>query len=566
VNADLDDLPNDISALKQALMTARVKASEAQNNAAAAEQRHLDVAAELAVAKATASDDKALIAQQALRIAKLERQIYGPRKERSAQLVDQMELELEELEASATADEIAAEIAIARTTSVAGFERKRQQPRTTFPDHLPRERVVIDPPTACECCGGDRLRKLGEDVTCTLESIPRQWKVIETVREKFTCRDCEKISQAPAPFHVIPRGWAGPSLLAMILYEKFGAHQPLNRLSERYALEGVPIPLSTMADAVGAACFALSPLLKALERHVFAAERLHGDDTTVPVLAAGKTDIARCWVYVADDKPFGGTSPPAAMFYYSRDRSGEHPQAHLAQWSGIFQADAFSGYGKLYVPDRSPGQILQAGCWSHARRPFFIFADLEEAARRKAASKKPIAVSPIAIEVVRRIDALFEIERAINGQSPDQRRAVRQELAKPLVEALHAYLEDKRSNFSRSHDLYKAINYMLKRWPAFTLFLDDGQVCLSNNAAERALRGIALGRRSWLFCGSDRGGQRAAAMYSLIVSAKMNDIDPYAWLTDVLARIATHPAHRINELLPWNWKALREEVFVATET
>jgi len=556
VDTDLDDLPNDIAALKQALRTARVKAS-------AAEQKHFHVAAELAVAKAMASDDKALIAQQALRIAKLERQIYGPRKERSAQLLDQMELELEELEASATADEIAAEIAIARTTSVAAFERKRPQPRTTFPDHLPRERVVIDPPTACECCGGGRLRKLGEDVTCTLESIPRQWKVIETVREKFTCRDCEKISQAPAPFHVIPRGWAGPSLLAMILYEKFGAHQPLNRLSERYALEGVPIPLSTMADAVGAACFALSPLLKALERHVFAAERLHGDDTTVPVLAAGKTDIARCWVYVADDKPFGGTSPPAAMFYYSRDRSGEHPQAHLAQWSGIFQADAFSGYGKLYVPDRSPGQILQAGCWSHARRPFFIFADLEEAARRKAASKKPIAMSPIAIEVVLRIDALFEIERAINGQSPDQRKAVRQELAKPLVEELHAYLEDKRSNFSRSHDLYKAINYMLKRWPAFTLFLDDGRVCLSNNAAERALRGIALGRRSWLFCGSDRGGQRAAAMYSLIVSAKMNDIDPYAWLTDVLARIATHPAHRINELLPWNWKALREQTFTS---
>lgn len=556
MDTDLDDLPNDIAALKQALRTARVKAS-------AAEQKHFHVAAELAVAKAMASDDKALIAQQALRIAKLERQIYGPRKERSAQLLDQMELELEELEASATADEIAAEIAIARTTSVAAFERKRPQPRTTFPDHLPRERVVIDPPTACECCGGGRLRKLGEDVTCTLESIPRQWKVIETVREKFTCRDCEKISQAPAPFHVIPRGWAGPSLLAMILYEKFGAHQPLNRLSERYALEGVPIPLSTMADAVGAACFALSPLLKALERHVFAAERLHGDDTTVPVLAAGKTDIARCWVYVADDKPFGGTSPPAAMFYYSRDRSGEHPQAHLAQWSGIFQADAFSGYGKLYVPDRSPGQILQAGCWSHARRPFFIFADLEEAARRKAASKKPIAMSPIAIEVVLRIDALFEIERAINGQSPDQRKAVRQELAKPLVEELHAYLEDKRSNFSRSHDLYKAINYMLKRWPAFTLFLDDGRVCLSNNAAERALRGIALGRRSWLFCGSDRGGQRAAAMYSLIVSAKMNDIDPYAWLTDVLARIATHPAHRINELLPWNWKALREQTFTS---
>lgn len=552
MDADPDDLPEDVAALKQALKMALAQAS-------VAEQKRLDAAAELAVAKAMASEDKAMIAHQALRIAKLERQIYGPRKERSAQLQDQMELALEEQEASATEDEIAAEIAVAKTTTVAGFVRKRPQPRTTFPDHLPRERVVINPPTACGCCGGNRLRKLGEDVTRTLESIPRQWKVIETVREKFTCRDCEKVSQAPAPFHVIPRGWAGPSLLAMILYEKFGAHQPLNRLCERYALEGVSIPLSTMADAVGAGCLALSPILNALERHVFSAERLHGDDTTVPVLAAGKTDIARCWVYVADDKPFGGTRPPAAMFYYSRDRSGEHPQAHLAKWSGVFQADAFSGYGKLYAPDRKPGQILQAGCWSHARRPFFIFADLQEAARRKARGKKPVVVSPIALEVVRRIDALFDIEREINGQPPEKRRTTRQELSKPIVEALRAYLEEKRCDFSRTHDLYKAINYMLKRWPAFTLFLDDGRVCLSNNAAERALRGIALGRRSWLFCGSDRGGQRAAAVYSLIVTCKMNDVDPHAWLTDVLDRIAAHPAHRINELLPWNWKALREE-------
>lgn len=553
--AQLDDLPDDIAALKQALKMALAKAGEAQDKAASAEQRQFDVAAELAVAKAVASDDKALIAHQALRIAKLERQVYGARKERGAQLQGQMELELEEHEATATEDEIAAEIALARTTTVAGFVRKRPQSRATFPDHLPRERVVLDPPTACECCGGSRLRKLGEDVTRTLESIPRQWKVIETVREKFTCRDCEKISQAPAPFHAIPRGWAGPSLLAMILYEKFGAHQPLNRLCERYALEGVSIPLSTMADAVGAGCFALSPVLTALERHVFSAERLHGDDTTVPVLAAGKTDIARCWVYVADDKPFGGAGPPAAIFYYSRDRGGAHPQTHLAQWSGLFQADAFTGYGKLYAPDRKPGQILQAGCWSHARRPFFIFADLEEAARRKAAGKKPVVVSPVALEVVRRIDALFDIEREINGQPPEARRAVRQALSKPIAEALHAYLEEKRPAFSPTHDLHKAIRYLLKRWAAFTLFLDDGRVCLSNNAAERALRGIALGRKSWLFCGSDRGGQRAAAMYSLIVTAKMNDVDPHAWLADVLARIATHPAHRIDELLPWNWKA-----------
>jgi transposase len=552
MDEDLSNLPDDVAALKQVLKMALAKAS-------AAEQKHLDAAAELAVAKAMASEDKALIAHQALRIAKLERQLYGPRKERSAQLQDQMEFELEELEASATEDEIAAELAVAKTTTVAGFVRKRPEPRTTFPDHLPRERVVIDPPTSCACCGGNRLRKLGEDVTRTLESIPRQWKVIETVREKFTCRDCEKVSQTPAPFHAIPCGWAGPSLLAMILYEKFGAHQPLNRLCERYALEGVPIPLSTMADAVGAACLALRPILTALERHVFSAERLHGDDTTVPVLAAGKTDIARCWVYVADDRPFGGTSPPAAMFYYSRDRSGEHPQAHLAKWSGIFQADAFSGYGKLYAPDRKPGAIQQAGCWSHARRPFFIHADLQEAARRRAKSNKPVVVSPIALEVVRQIDSLFDIERAINGQSPEKRRAIRQDQSKPIVEALRIYLEEKRNDFPRTHDLHKAINYMLKRWTAFTLFLDDGRVCLSNNAAERALRGIALGRRSWLFCGSDRGGQRAAAVYSLIVSCKMNDVDPHAWLADVLERIAAHPAHRIDELLPWNWKMSREE-------
>jgi hypothetical protein len=386
-----------------------------------------------------------------------------------------------------------------------------------------------------------------------LEVIPRRWKVIETVREKFTCRDCEKISQAPAPFHVIPRGWAGPNLLAMILFEKFGQHQPLNRQAERYVREDVPISLSTMADAVGSSCAALDPVLKRVEAHVMAAERLHGDDTTVPVLAKGKTDTGRCWVYVRDDKPFGATSPPAAMFYYSRDRKGMHPQSHLAGYAGVFQADAFDGYRALYLAERSPGPIVEAGCWAHARRPFFAMADIEENARRKAVGKKEITLSPIAIEVVRRIDALFAIERSINGKSAAERQVVRQELSKPLVEALQIYMREQRAKLSRGHDLARAIDYIMKRWAAFTLFLDDGRVCLSNNAAERALRGIALGRRSWMFCGSDRGGQRAAALYSLIVTAKMNDIDPQAWLADVLARIATHPAHRLDELLPWNW-------------
>jgi transposase len=474
------------------------------------------------------------------------------RSERSERLIDQLALQFEEFAASAAEDELAAEIAVAKTTTVAGFSRRRAG-RNTFPDHLPRERVVIDPPTTCGCCGGTRLRKLGEDVTRTLEVIPRQWKVIETVREKFTCRDCEKISQAPAPFHVIARGWAGPSLLAMILFEKFGQHQPLNRQAERYAREGVPISLSTMADAVGSGCTALEPVLRRVEAHVMAAERLHGDDTTVPVLGKGKTDTGRCWVYVRDDRPFGGQAPPAAMFYYSRDRKGEHPQRHLAGYAGLFQADAFDGYRPLYLPERRAGPILEVACWAHARRPFFAMADIEENARRRAVGRNGIALSPLAIEVVRRIDALFEVERSINGKSAEERRAVRQERSKPLVEELQVYMREQRAKLSRGHDLAKAIDYILKRWTAFTLFLDDGRACLSNNAAERALRGIALGRKSWMFCGSDRGGQRAAAMYSLIVTAKMNGIDPQAWLADTLARIATHPAHRLDELLPWNW-------------
>jgi transposase len=519
---------------------------------AVARTEGLEVAAELVVARAKASEDMALIAQQKLRIAKLERQVYGQRSERSARLIDQLALTFEELEASATEDELAAEKAVARTATVAGFTRKRPD-RNTFPDHLPRERVVIDPPTACECCGSSRLRKLGEDVTRTLETTPRRWKVIETVREKFTCRDCEKVSQSPAPFHVIARGWAGASLLAMIVFEKFGQHQPLNRQAERYALEGVPIALSTMADAVGSVCTALDPLLRLVESHVMAAERLHGDDTTVPVLAAGKTDTGRCWIYVRDDKPFGGAGPPAAMFYYSRDRRGEHPQAHLTGYAGILQADAYDGYNKLYLADRKPGPVREAACWVHARRPFFAMADLEENARRKAAGKKEIPLSPIAIEVVRRIDALFEIERSINGKSAEERLAARRTLSRPLVDDLYAYMRAQLARLARGHDLVKAINYMLKRWAAFTLVLEDGRVCLSNNAAERGLRGIALGRKSWLFCGSDRGGRRAAAMYSLVITAKMNRVDPQAWLTDVLSRIAAHPAHRLAELLPWNW-------------
>jgi transposase len=535
MKAGVEALPDDVEALKAALIVAR---------------------AEAAAARAQQSDDQALIAHLKLQIEKLNRDRYGPRSERTARLLDQLELTLEELETAATEDELAAEMAAAKatntTTKVTSFTRKRPS-RKPFPDHLPRERVIVPGPVICSCCGGSRMSRLGEDITETLEVIPKSWKVIQHVREKFSCRDCEKISQAPAPFHVIARGWAGPSLLAMVLFEKFGQHQPLNRQAERYAKEGVPISLSTLADQVGGCTAALMPLFKRLEAYVLSAERLHGDDTTVPVLAKGKTDTGRIWVYLRDDKPFGGPAPPGAVFYYSRDRAGKHPQAHLANYTGIFQADAYDGYGKLYEGGRAPGPILEAACWVHARRPFFVMADLAENARRKAQGKKPAVISPLALEAVRRIDELFEIERAINGQSPERRRAVRQELSAPLVASLGAWMRQQRAKLSRSNDVAKAMDYMLKRWIAFTRFLDDGRICLSNNAAERGVRGIALGRKSWLFCGSDRGGERAAVMYSLIVTAKMNDIDPQAWLADVLGRIAAHPVQRLDQLLPWNW-------------
>lgn len=543
--AVVSPFPDDVEALKALLNAALQRADEAEARAGEAE-------AQAANAVARESAIEAVIAHLKLQIAKLRREQYGPSAERSRRLLEQMELQLEDLEADASEDDLAAEVAAANTTSVAPFERRRPV-RKPFPEHLPRERVVIPASCACPACGGARLSKLGEDVTETLEVIPRSWKVIQTVREKVSCRDCQTISQPPAPFHVVPRGWAGPSFLAMLLFEKYGQHQPLNRQAERFAREGVPLSVSTLADQVGAAAFALTPLYKRIEAHVLAAERIHGDDTTVPVMAKGKTDVARLWVYVRDDTPFAGADPPAALFHYSRDRRGEHPQAHLASWSGIFQADAYGGYGELYRDGRNSGPVLEAGCFAHARRKFFELADVEGAARKRSRGERAGTVYPIALEAVKRLDALFDIERTINGRPAADRLAARQDLSAPLMAELHGWLTAQRAKLSRNHDLTKACLYMLRRWEAFTRFLDDGRVCLSNNAAERALRCVPLGRKAWLFCGSDRGGQRAAILYTLIQTARLNDVDPQAWLADVLARIADHPATRLDELLPWNW-------------
>jgi transposase len=514
-----DSLPDDVAMLKAMLLAERAARTAAEASSQA-----------LAL----------MIEKLKFAIAKLRHERFGQSSERAA-LIEQLELQLADLEENAAEAEVVVEIASpsasSDTVQIRGFER-RKPARRPLPGHLPRERIVYPAPSACLCCGGT-LRKIGEDVTETLEVVPRQWKVIQHVREKFSCRSCEAITQPPAPSHPIARGRAGPGLLAHVLFAKYGLHLPLNRQSAAYAREGIDLDVSTLADWVGAAAATLMPLIEVIHSHAFAAERIHADDTTVPVLAKGKTRIGRLWTYVRDDRPFAGPDPPAAAFYYSRDRGGEHPQRHLARYTGLMQADAYAGFNRLYEAGRKPGPIVEAACWAHARRKFFDLARIKKA--------------PIAIEAIKRIDALFAIEREINGLSPEQRLTVRTERSRPLLTDLETWLRGERKRLSSQNDTAKAIDYSLKRWPALTRFLIDGRLCISNNAAERALRGIAVGRHNWTFAGSDEGGRRAAAIYTLIETAKLNEIDPQAWLADVLARLPDHPAKRIADLLPWNW-------------
>jgi transposase len=451
-----DHLPEDTAALKAALIEARAKLSGAQ----------------------------ALIEHLQLVIAKMKREMFGPRSERSQRLIDQLELQLEELTAAAGEDETKAETA---RVQVQGYTR-RQATRRNFPADLPRRRIVHPAPTCCPCCGSTKLSKIGEDITETLDVVPRQWFVTEHVREKFSCRSCEKITQPPAPFHAIARGFAGPSLLAMILVDKYANHQPLNRQSEQFAREGIELSVSTMADHVGACAATLMPLYELIKAHVFAGERIHGDDTTVPVLAKVRTRTGRIWTYVRDDRPFGGNAPPAAVFFYSPDRASIHPEQHLAGYCGILQADAYAGFNTLYRPERKPGPITEAGCWAHARRKLFALADIASKARKE----KPTTISPIAFEAVQKLDAIFTLERPINGLSPEARVAARRKDIAPLVNDLIDWMKRERAKLSRHNEVAKAMDYMLKRIDVFTRFLEDGRICLSNNAAERELRGIAM--------------------------------------------------------------------------
>jgi transposase len=500
------DLPDDIAALKAMLLAseARVAHLSAELSTRTAEIEHLKLV-----------------------LAKLRRMQFGRSSEKLDQQIEQLELQLEDLEA---------EEAVAEAQAPVEMAPRKKADRKPLPPHLPREERVQKPASdACPDCGGN-LKYLGEDVSEQLEYVPASFRVIRHVRPKLACACCDTIVQAPAASRPIERGMAGPGLIAHVLVAKFADHLPLYRQSVIYAREGVELDRSLLASWVGAAGTLLRPLVDALRHHVFAATKLHADDTPLPVLAPGngKTRTARLWTYVRDDRASGDTTPPAVWFAYSPDRKGEHPQAHLANFKGVLQADAYAGFNAVY----ETGNVIEAACWAHARRKFY---DLHVA--------RP---SPLTTEALRRIGELYAIEESIRGKPPDDRRKVRQQQAKPLLNDLERWLHATLGTLSRKSDTAAAILYSLKLWPALTRYVDDGCIEIDNSAAERSLRGIALGRRNFLFAGADSGGERAAAIYGLIGTARLNGIDPEAWLRHVLTHIADYPVNRVDDFLPWN--------------
>jgi len=462
-----------------------------------------------------------------LLIAKLQRMQFGPSSERLASHIDQLELRLEDLETAEAA----------KPPSTGRRSTPRSKPaRRPLPADLPRETETLQPKdSACPDCGG-ALSPLGDDVSETLEFVPGRFKVTRTVRPKLACTKCDSIVQEPAPNRPIDHGLAGPGLLAHVVVGKYADHLPLYRQSGIYARAGVELDRSTLAGWVGGASRILEPLVDAIRQYVLDATKLHADDIPVPVLAPGngKTKTGRLWTYVRDDRPSGSTDAPAVWFAYSPDRKSEHPTTHLAPFRGALQADAFPGFNRLY----ETGGIVETACWAHVRRKFH---DLCEA-----------HASPIAKEALERIAALYRIEAEIRGRPPEQRKQVRTERARPLLEDLQRWFKECLTKLSRKSDVTVAIHYALGLWTPLLRYCNDGRLEIDNNAAERALRAVALGRKNYLFAGSDVGGERAAAMYTLIGSAKLNGIDPEAYLSHVLARIADHPIHQIEELLPWN--------------
>lgn len=482
-----------------------------------------------------------------MQLAVLRRARFGRSSEKLDRDIEQLELLIGDLEeATAESDARAAAANPAMPHDGASPRPRRPRPRsvrTPLPDHLPRETVTHEPACACPGCGASVFSRIGQDEREVLEYVPSSFKVIRHVRPKLSCRACETIVQAPMPPLPIERGRAGAGLIAHVLVSKYCDHTPLHRQSGIYAREGVELDRATLADWVGQAVFLLAPLAEAIGRHVRAGAVLHADDTTVPVLAPGlgKTRTGRLWVVVRDERPWGSAVPPAAFYRYSPDRKAVHAKALLGACRGFLHADGYAGFNGLYQPTAPAGDLSlrEVACWSHVRRKFY---DVHHA-----------TTSPIALEALQRIAALFAIESSVNRRPPEHRAAARAEHASPLLDQMKAFLDTSLRQISGKSSLAQAIRYALSRWTALTRYVADGRLEMSNNAAERAMRPPVLGRKNYLFCGSDAGGQRAACLYTIIESAKMNGLNPEAYLTDLLGRIADHPINRINALLPWLW-------------
>jgi len=547
-----DQLPDDAAELKRLLLAKDIELTAKDVELAAKATELSTAAAELAAAKNGLVITQLTIEKLKAQIAKFRREKFGASSERVDRALEQLELALEEAE-TAKAEAVASEPqgpepeAPNTDTPPAEDAKREKKRRRQLPQEFPRRDVVHRPPDVCKRCGGTDLRDVSESVTEVLRYVPGYFEVDRHVRPACSCRKCEAMMQAPMPDLPIPRGMVDATFLAYIVISKFCDHIPLYRLAEICARRGLDIDRSQLAEWLGHVAWLLAPLVELIAAHVMAGRVIHCDDTPIPVLApgAGKTKTGRLWVYLRDERPHAGTAPPAVLYRYTPDRKGEHCRKELADFTGALHADGYSGFDKLYrIADahlmQGPPRVAEVGCWSHVRRGFF-----DEWASHK---------STIAKEALDRIGALFDIERPIKGQTPGIRRAVRQRTAKPKIDDLAVWLDAQLQKIPGKSDLAGAIRYARSRWTELTRYLDDGRLEISNNAAENQIRPLKLGAKNWLFAGSDTGGIRAAAFYTIIRTAVLNGVEPEAYLTDVIARIGSHPINRLTELLPWNWQ------------